>query len=472
MRSVFVLLSTAMLACQLGPFDDLEKEASLIAFDPPSGVQEFGGALAAFSGENLLGEPISRIVGSRGVGFTQVSFNVWDSDEQDLGPSRAVTERCNQIGADMPDCPEGASAAFVGLPVWRDRDGTNLRDCYLTSNVKPVRGSDEPVVGEGSLLVMCEASRETMRILPVEGVDLGTDLAGLPEGHPAGVALISATKGPAGGQIYRLENAGAMPVPIPNPIGVTLSSSARLGSPLETHPIASFAGLEQPIIVAAGAPGDDRVVLMVLGMNAGVAELQTLGCVDGVTTRAPRDLEGGEIALGNVDGDAELEMIIGDAQNNRLLVVDVPTSAGTCDTPLATTELPCPAAASGTEDASCAAASFGFALAAADLNADGTDDVMIGAPTADVGGKEDTGALYVIPGSSGGLDSAAARVLVPSSVSTGDQLGRAVVAAVTRPEGPARFEPAASAPGENAVFVFLCTGLAGDTPVEGDLCLP
>ena len=470
MRLSFFNFAIFLAACQLSPFDDLEKEASLVAFEPPGGVGEFGGVLTAYTGRSALNEPISRVVGSRGVGFPQVTFSVWDDDG--LGRSTSVTERCNDIGAEVPDCPEGASAALVGLSVWRDPDANQRRDCYLASNVKPVRGGDETVLGEGSLRVMCEGRREIFNVNPVGMIDLGTDLAGLAADHPAGVALISATRTPEGGQIYRLTSGGATPQPIPNPIGLTLSASAALGSPLETHAIDSFAGLSSPVVVAAGAPGDSRVVLMVLGDNAGTIELQLLGCVDGVTTRAPRDEVGGEIALGNIDGDAALEIVIGDAANDRLLIAEVPTTPGTCDTPLATTELACPAGATGTPDASCAGSSFGFALAIADVNVDGMADVLVGAPTADVGGDEDSGALYVLPGSAGGPNSGAARVLVPSSVGPGGKLGYAVVAAETQPEtAQARFEPVASAPGENAAFVFLCTGLAGDVAVDGNFCI-
>ncbi len=468
------LLCILIVGCQLGPFDDLEKQATLLSFEPPSRYTDFGGVIAAYTGGTATepSRPISRIVASRGVGFGQVVFNVFD--EEGLGGGKALTERCNNLGGDMPDCPMGASGAVVGLASWN-----GLRDCYLTSNVDPVRGDDSFESGEGELLVMCEQSRATMRILPVEEVDLGTDLAPLPEDHVAGVALISATRTPEGGQIFRLNDGGAMPVPLANPTGFTLSADGALGSPLETFPVDSFGGLGSPVIVAAGAPGDNRVVLMVLGDNAGTIELQTLGCVDGVTTRAPRDNEittSGEIALGNIDGDAAIEVVIGDPTSDRVLIAEVPSVVGTCDTPLATTELACPASATGTLDASCAAASFGAALAIGDINNDGMSDVVVGAPTADVGGDVDSGALYVIPGTSSGPDADAARVLVPSGVGPEDFLGRSVVLATTNPgcpgdsrcapEATERLEPVASAPGENAVFMFLCTGLPGDVPTE------
>lgn len=73
---------------------------------------------------------------------------------------------------------------------------------------------------------------------------------------------------------------------------------------------------------------------------------------------------------------------------------------------------------------------FGASVASGDFNNDGYDDVVVGAPGEDIGGKKNAGAVHVIYGSSNGLTTAGNRVYNHTSVSgaveTGDQFGFSV----------------------------------------------
>jgi hypothetical protein len=127
---------------------------------------------------------------------------------------------------------------------------------------------------------------------------------------------------------------------------------------------------------------------------------------------------------------------------------------------------------------------FGSTLDSGDFDADGVDDLAVGAPGEDVGRAVDAGAVTVFPGSAGGLAAAPAQNLFQVSPENGDRFGSALEA------GPfdtgAAFDLAVGAPGETvaragaagAVTVFYAAagGLAGpgqtllqDNPEGGDL---
>jgi hypothetical protein len=77
---------------------------------------------------------------------------------------------------------------------------------------------------------------------------------------------------------------------------------------------------------------------------------------------------------------------------------------------------------------------FGEALAAADFNADGFDDLAIGAPDEDTSGLEDIGAVWILFGSPTGLTAAGSRLFGQGGISdtesseAGDRFGAALAA--------------------------------------------
>jgi hypothetical protein len=196
---------------------------------------------------------------------------------------------------------------------------------------------------------------------------------------------------------------------------------------------------------------------------------------------------GGALALGDVDDDDQPDLVVGNGTAaGRADEIRVYGSAGIPAAPecdgtwgMDPIVVPCPADLDGID---CAGSGFGSTLAVGDVNADGIDDVIAGAPFADVDGETDAGAVYVMPGAGAGPSSAGAVVLTHSSPVANDRVGTLVSAVAT---GLAtglvrRVEPVASAPGSTVggvgqatLLVFLCSGLPGDAPdTVGERCVP
>ncbi|MFW5920511.1 MAG: integrin alpha, partial [Polyangiales bacterium] len=105
---------------------------------------------------------------------------------------------------------------------------------------------------------------------------------------------------------------------------------------------------------------------------------------------------------------------------------------------------------------------------AGDVDADGADELMIGAPTATVRDTADAGAVWVVPGSASGLDTDAANALFPSNPDEDARLGASLATVATHVGTPEqRDEPVAGAPGADEVLVFFCTGVGNDTAQSG-----
>jgi SpoIID/LytB domain protein len=103
---------------------------------------------------------------------------------------------------------------------------------------------------------------------------------------------------------------------------------------------------------------------------------------------------------------------------------------------------------------SVAGSHFGAALAAGDVNGDGYDDLIIGAPGGTVDGVAGAGLITVVPGSSSGLQPALATTWsenstnVPGSAEAGDQFGAAVAAGDVNSDG--RADVVVGVPGETS----------------------
>ncbi|MEV4413293.1 M4 family metallopeptidase [Catellatospora sp. NPDC049609] len=122
---------------------------------------------------------------------------------------------------------------------------------------------------------------------------------------------------------------------------------------------------------------------------------------------------------------------------------------------------------------------FGLALSAGDVTQDGKADLVVGAPSEDVGATANAGAVFVLRGASGGLTAAGSQVLdqdspvVPDSAEAGDRFGASVAVGDLNGDGFA--DVAVGAPNEavdtvaNAGAVTTLPGSASGLVTAGSL---
>lgn len=435
-------------------FDSRRNEASTRSVAPPDDYPNtrFGTVVAGYSGM-VAGMFGSRVASSAGA---DTPFSVYPML---IGTEiRLDTPTIDGCDNETP-CDPGAGASLVGMPTFRGRSM-----CIATAAMET-----------GQIKVNCEDDATRFEVVPAPaGERFGFAGAGVRESHAFGSAIYGAPGAMGGGgAVYRLGESGP-----PSPLDLSMGSGVgrNLGS-------AVAIGIQDAdtVLIAAGAPSgtEKRVIIATVDIDAGGAGTTSVrGCVD-ATTRG----FGQAIAIGDFDGDGLQDVAIGsgagdgaDLRENviRVFAGSAMPPPGSCvgAWPEAT-RLSCPEA----EGVVCDEASnFGASMSVGDINGDGIDDLVVGAPNADVDGAGSAGAVYVFGGNAAltNLDVNAA-VLTHSSPTTNANLGFAV-STVPGQMGPMgrRDEVVAGAPGVNRVYIFLCTGLAGDTASElgGTQCQP
>ena len=110
------------------------------------------------------------------------------------------------------------------------------------------------------------------------------------------------------------------------------------------------------------------------------------------------------------------------------------------------------------------------ALSHGDLNADGTAEIVAGAPGRSVDGVSAAGAVEIFCGASV-TALASCATLSHSTPSENARLGSADTTLGTNLGSAPRAEVVASALGENRVYVFTCSGLSGDAPGADESCV-
>ncbi len=112
--------------------------------------------------------------------------------------------------------------------------------------------------------------------------------------------------------------------------------------------------------------------------------------------------------------------------------------------------------------------SFGFALAAADIDADGWDDLVIGVPFEDVLGVADTGAVDIVFGERRGLVAGrflrrtVSQAAVPGEARSGESYGFAVAVSDVNGDGSADVVAGAPGPTAGSGRVIITTGPVGE----------
>lgn len=452
-RITILLLAIALAGCVPTVFDDLRGEASTIALAPPDGYANrgFGEVITTYSGTRggVFG---SRIGASAGEG---TPFNVYPlliGDELRL--DTATLDGCNE---DAP-CMPGAGISLAGIPAFRGREL-----CIAAA---------APDGGEISVRCEDDVTRIELANGP-SGQRFGATAVGLPD-HPFARALFGAPGSFGGrGTVYRLGDSGP-------PVELDLSEGFGGGGAIGSA-IAARAVDADTVIVAAAAPQGSikRVIVSRSDVQMdGSIITRVHGCIDATTSGW-----GMALAVGDLNGDGAMEIAIGSGQEpGRLEAVRVYDGAamppgGTCDASAwnVAVELTCP----DIEGIDCTPGSFGSALAVGDVDGDGLGDLVVGMPMAEVDGHEGAGAVFVYRGAAALTDlDVEVRALTSSSPSAGAELGTSVATVpgliANETSGVRRDEPVAGAPGIDRVYVFLCSGLDGDTPetTGSPLCQP
>ena len=448
-RTCCALVVIAATGCDPFFYSDLEDQAGVVVLESPDGYPRrgFGAVVLGFEATEADGTRVSRLVAGGDVDSPFIVYEGWDGKEPQLG--RSLYDGCDDIG----DCEMGAGAAFVGLNRWRAGTAAEGQVCVLVT-----------ATTSGAVIIRCENQAGTSEtIMGPPAVRFGQSATGLPTGHAAGLALIGAPDAAGGaGRIYRLPD-GSPPVELSLPEEVT-PSGAKVGSTLTAGAFA-----DGTAIVVAGAPGATRALVFALAAD-GSAEIRA--CLDGGGGY------GGVVAMGDIDGDGAPEIAVASKVDaaGRAESVDVypgsglPTAAGCTAWGAAPTTVGCPEGRRGVD---CTGAGFGAAVTIGDLDADGFGDLIIGAPMASVNGQSEAGAVFVVPGGASGLSPENADVLTHSSPSGGDRLGSVLGTFLTELAAgqTPRAEVAAGAPGADAVMIFMCSALDGDTPKRGERCV-
>lgn len=247
--------------------------------------------------------------------------------------------------------------------------------------------------------------------------------------------------------------------------------------------------------LAAGVPGEDigskvdaGAVAVLYGSSGGISASgndffsQSTSGVDGAAEAGDRF--GEALAAGDVDGDGFDDLIIGVPGEDIGSTVDAGAIAvlyGTSQGLTTAGDRSIHQASPNIEGAGEADDRFGSALASADLDLDGYDDIVVGGPGEDVGSAVDAGAIWVLPGSASGPRSDNDRVItqatsgVKGGAEAGDEFGAAV--AVGDVTGSVHEDVLVGVPGEgigsddDAGAIAVLPGSSSGVTATGDLAL-
>ncbi len=459
-----VLLSLG--GCDYLTFDVSEDQASVLVVEPSAAFETsgFGRVLAGYAFEDDSGLQGRFAVGA-GAGSPLAVYALWRGST--LGSlDKPLFEVCE---ADAPvACGGEAGAALAGMPAWVGASGTLQSGCVLSSS--PADG-DHVVVCENNwseyqgiaVAPGVRAGESAAPLPPSARMDLGVALLGAPEQGPRGNLLLLPGAASERGQLLW----GDTEVPVGE-------DGARLGAA-----VAVRAASDGRVLFAAGAPGAQRVLVGELLSSAAGTEVVLLGCL-GPEEEAPGF--GGVLALMDPRGDGSLDLVASTAAEvpgrlqrvwrwqlaglsggagcgSGLPAAPPPDQVVSCDT-LQT--------ADGVPDLLCEGALFGAALTPADLNGDGAQELLVGAPGASVNGASGAGMVVALGAERGALRTEAVQILYDAAPEADAALGAALAAVPVALGDGRREEAVAGAPGANRVFVFLCSGLPGDSPRAED----
>jgi hypothetical protein len=474
------MLALAGLAagCNWTEFNDFKSSAPVRVHDAPKSYREtaYGSVLST-----LTRGDYAVAVASAGPDSPVEFTRMWNG-------RRVVEEpftRCKK----KEDCAAGigVGATLIPFPHWAFGTPQQEDGCVFA-----------PALGKSYVFCDSNTTANQSFALELEQVVEGNNLAGfsgagLPPRHPLGIFLLGAyqasprTGATAKGRLFYQPDfqptAGAsdddevpqlQELPLSDPLTGELFANDPEAGDLG-FAMAAAPAQHGTLWIAVAQPARGRVIVAIYdrSVSGGLDnKLTTISCID---NPAMAGSFGKRLAMGDVDADGYPELAVGSDpsdSNERVFVYRgsaLPVvEPGSCPAwnaqPL---ELSC---SEGVREANCEDSRFGAALAFGDINADGAMDLFVGAPLADVAGKQDAGAVWVFAGNASGrgplLNVDRATNLYADNAARA-YLGMSVAALHTRD----RDEPIAGAPGEDRLYTFMCSELDGDA--TGDtLCLP
>lgn len=491
-RGLVLTLAPLMVAgCDWREFEEYEETAPIRVFDAPAGRSaQYGSALASFEKGSK-----SVIVASSGRDTPIVFQRMWTgarlSDEAIIRCKS--TQECEEA--------DGLGETLIPFPVWAHGTQQERTGCVLS-----------PAVPKAFVFCDSHTSNNQSWDLEVGAAEDHTPRfsgVGLPTSYGLGVAILG---------VYDLSNRGQVPSagrlyyqPDFQPAGgasdndeVPLLKQLPLRDPVSG---ALFAELDAPgslgfavaaaenaageLVIAISQPSHERVIIATYdeSLPGEVADkLRTRACLE---NPAPALAGFGKrLLVGDINDDGAPEIFVGidptdpddhAAGASSLFLYrgawlpppdaaadECPPFPGEPD-PIRCFDWRNPFDAEGL-GINCETSGFGTALALGDVNGDGVNDLLVGAPYTQVHGNRDAGAVWIIPGHRRENPEPMDFFNATGVYGSGDAsayLGMTVATLHTKD----RDEPVAGAPGEARLYTFMCTPLEGDVSTT-NLCLP
>ncbi|MBI5501004.1 MAG: FG-GAP repeat protein [Deltaproteobacteria bacterium] len=471
-RRILATVALAAAGCTLvTEFWTQDEGTPVQSFGPPAGYQRSGFGTVVVAVEQDLGADggaTTLLAVSAGLGSAAESYH-WAAGDGLLSDPHLMSF-CAPLRDPVDDVdPEtwgtcedaGTGAALLWVPSFRFPGDPAACEGVLLIG--------QPLAAEfdaGRVAVLCP---ETHRTVGLERGASGSAHFG------RSLALVPA----AGGPFLAIGAAGAVWV-VDGPL-----------APSPTYTATAVAGVNTDsfgLTLAGGATADDRGYLAVGASTVGQADtrpsrlvllrtdpssadpgmFRAAGCIED----APQSPLGSALLAHDFDGDGNGELVyrtgVPDVQIADGAAIEALAGLGGDPTPCtfdapAGPPLACPT--SGEFGVECSG-DFGAALAAGDLNLDGRDELLVGDPGAKVGGVERAGAVHVFENDGTGWERTGA--LFDASPESGARMGTSIAVAPIR----GRPEPFVGSAGSGEVFVFYCSGLAGDKPREPDPLSP
>lgn len=479
----------ALAGCNPTAFDDFEQKAPIRVHTLPATARkqtDYGAVVTTLRAKEG-GRDVSYVVASAGRGSTIVFNRTWDGSALvDAPEPRCLTDVECRAGS------EDIGGVLVPFEVWGEGDPMERRGCVFA----PANYIDAKTgTGSPRAWILCASDRtpQELGLGLSELLDVGESLhfsgVGLPPGHPLGVVVFGAhvqvDKGGArkSGGLYRLPDRfhedvlSARPIKLRDP-SVQGDEPHYFSDDPEGNDfgreVAGSTGGE--LLLAIAQPSKQRVIVASYddSLPGPVEErFVTRACL--ATPDQALQGFGERLAFGDITGDGKPELFIGSdpvggvqTGKQALYMYDGAGLPSAADAESACPEWksePKSVTCRDVDGVRCANSGFGTSIAVGDFDGDDRGDLLVGAPLAAVDGVA-SGAAWIVPGSANGL--AFDRAIALRADQANARYGTSVAALATQ---GGRSEPVIGAPGENALFVAMCTPLEPDFPA-GSLCLP